>query len=103
MFFHKLVDRKNDKVKFVVILEINEEFISVLFGCIRFIFSYSFLSSSSDSLVETIVDKNHRSPKNLKKSIDGGDDLLNIGNEIETLVSEDKTIEKRFFQMNFKN
>ena len=51
----KLVDKKNDKVKFEIIPKTNEEYISVIYGCIRFIDSYRFLSSSLDSLVKTLV------------------------------------------------
>ena len=54
MFFKKLVDKKNDKVKFDIIPKTNEEYISVTYGCIRFIDSYRFLSSSLDSLVENL-------------------------------------------------
>ena len=43
MFFKKLVDKKNDKVKFDIIPKTNEEYISVTYGCIRFIESYRFL------------------------------------------------------------
>ena len=67
MFFKKLVDKKNDKVKFSVLPKTNEEYISVTYGCIRFNDSYHFLSSSLDSLVETLVDHNHKTVKNLKK------------------------------------
>ena len=35
MFFKKLVDKKNDKVKFDIILKRIEEYISVTYGCIR--------------------------------------------------------------------
>ena len=51
MFFKKLVHRKKDKVKFDIIPKANEEYISVTYGCIRFIDSYRFQSSSLDSLV----------------------------------------------------
>ena len=51
MFFEKLVDKKNDKVKFDITPKTNEEYISVTYGCIKFIDSYRFLSSSLDSLV----------------------------------------------------
>ena len=54
MFFKKLVDKKNDKVKFDIIPKTNEEYISVTYGCIRFIDSYRFLSSSLDSLVKNL-------------------------------------------------
>ena len=53
MFFKKLVDKKNDKVKFVNIPKSNGEYISVKYGSIRFIDSYRFLSSCLDSLVKT--------------------------------------------------
>ena len=67
MFFKKLVDKKNEKVKFVIIPKTNEEYISVNYGCIRFIDSYRFLSSGSDSLVKTLVDNSHKTLKILKK------------------------------------
>ena len=69
MFFKKLVDSKNDKVKFDIIPKTNEEYISVTYGCIRFIESYRFLSSSSDSLVKTLVDKSNKTLKDLKEEI----------------------------------
>ena len=42
MFFKKLVNKKNYKVKLDNILKTNEEYISVTYGCIRFIDSYRF-------------------------------------------------------------
>ena len=60
MFFKKLVDKKNDKVKFDIIRKTNEEYIPVSYGCIRFIDSYRFLSSGLDSLVKTLVDNSHK-------------------------------------------
>ena len=54
MFFKKLVDKKNDKVKFDIIPKTNEEYISMTYGCIRFIDSYRFLSSGLDSLVKNL-------------------------------------------------
>ena len=53
-FFKKLVDKKNDKVDFDIIPKTNEEYISVTYGCIRFIDSYRFLSSGLDSLVKNL-------------------------------------------------
>ena len=47
-----MVDMKNDKVKFDIIPKINEEYISVTHGCIRFVDSYRFLSMSLDGLVK---------------------------------------------------
>ena len=54
MFFKKLVDKKKDKADFDVMPKTNEEYISVTYGCIRFIDSYRFLSSGLDSLVKTL-------------------------------------------------
>ena len=54
MFFKKLVDLKKDKVKFEIIPKTNEEYISVRYGCIRFIDSYRFLSESLDKLVKNL-------------------------------------------------
>ena len=46
LFFNKLVDRKNNKVKFKTIPETCEEYFSVKYGCIRFVDSYRFPSNS---------------------------------------------------------
>ena len=54
MFFKRLVDLKIDKVKFKIIPKINEEYIIVKNGCIRFIDSYRFLSESLDKLVKNL-------------------------------------------------
>ena len=51
MFFKGLVEKKNYTVKFDIIPKANEEYISVTYGCIKFIDSYRFLSSSLDKLV----------------------------------------------------
>ena len=59
MFFKKLVDKSNDKVKFDIIPKTSKEYISVTNGCIRFIDSYRFLSSSLDSLVKTLAYNSH--------------------------------------------
>ena len=56
MFFKTLVDIKNDRVKFDIIPKTNEEYISVTYGCIRFIDSYRFLSSGLDSLVKNLYE-----------------------------------------------
>ena len=56
MFFKKLVDKKKDKVDFEIIPKTNEEYISITYGCIRFIDSYRFLSSGLDSLVKNLVE-----------------------------------------------
>ena len=67
MFFKELVDRRNDKVKFDVIPKTNEEYISVIYGCIIFIDSCQFLSSSLDSLVKTLIDNSHKTFRSLKR------------------------------------
>ena len=54
MFFKKLVVKKTDKIDFDIIPKTNEEYISVTYGCIRFIDSYRFLSSGLDSLVKNL-------------------------------------------------
>ena len=54
MFFKRLVDLKKDKVKFEIIPKTNEEYISIRYGCIRFIDSYRFLSESLDKLVKNL-------------------------------------------------
>ena len=55
MFFKRLVVFKKDKVKFNFFPKTNEEYISVTYGCIRFIDSYRFLSDSLDKLVKNLV------------------------------------------------
>ena len=54
MFFKRLVDLKKGKVKFDIIPKTNEEYISVTYGCIRFVDSYRFLSESLDKLVKNL-------------------------------------------------
>ena len=54
MFFKKLVDLKKDKVKFKIIPKTNKEYITVKYGCIRFIDSYRFLSENLDKLVKNL-------------------------------------------------
>ena len=56
LFFKKLVDKKNDNVKFKIIPKKNEEYISVGCGCIKFIDSYRFLKSSLQELVNNLDD-----------------------------------------------
>ena len=91
MFFKKLVIIKNDKVKFDKKPKTNEEYISVTYGCIRFVDTYKFLSSSLDSLVETLVDHSIKTLKNLKEEIVDNDEVLKIVNK---LVEDDKTFRK---------
>ena len=54
LFFKTLIDKKSDSVPLHVIPKTNEEYISISYGCIRFIDSYRFLSSSLDVLVKTV-------------------------------------------------
>ena len=89
MFFKKLVDKKKDKVDFDIIPKTNGEYISVTYGCIRFIDSYRFLSSGLDSLVKTLVDNSHKTLKNFKKEIFDSAEILNFVNKIEKNYSEE--------------
>ena len=59
------------------------------YGCIRFIDSYRFLSSSLDSLVKTLVDNSNKTLKNLKNAIIDNDEILDIVIEI---IEEDINI-----------
>ena len=54
MFSKRLVDLKKDKVKFKIIPKTNEKYISVKYGCNKFIDSYRFLSESLDKLVKNL-------------------------------------------------
>ena len=90
MFSKKLVDKKNDKVEIKIIPKTNKEYISVTYGRIRFIDSYKFLSSSPDYLIKKLVDKSHKTMKNLKEEIVDNDDILNIGKEIKVFHKEDR-------------
>ena len=73
------------------------------YACIRFIDNYRSLASSLDSLVEIIIDSDHKTVKNSEKEIVGddnidetnhsrSDDLLNIITHRGTLISDDTTI-----------
>ena len=90
MFFKKLVEKKNDEVKFKILPKTNEEYISVKYDCIRVIDSYRFLSSSLDSLVRTFVDNSHKTLKDFEEEIVDNDETLNIFNEIKMLITEGK-------------
>ena len=90
MFFKKLVDKKKNKVDFEIIPKTNEEYISVTYGCVRFIDSYRFLLSDLDSLVKTLVDNSHKTFEDFEKEIVDNDEILNIVNEIKRLITENK-------------
>ena len=83
MIIKKLVDKKDDIIKIEVIPKTNEEYISVTYGCIRFIDSYRFLSSSLDSLVKTLADTSQKRLKHLKEEIVGNDEVFKIVDKIE--------------------
>ena len=89
MFFKRLADFKNDKLKLDIIPKTNEEYNSVTYGCKRYIESYRFLSKSLDSLVKTLVDNSHKTLKSLKEEIVDNDEILKIVNE---MGKEDETI-----------
>ena len=113
MFFKKLVDKKNDKVKFDIIPKTNEEYISVTYGCIRFIDSYRFLSSSLDSLVKTLVDNSDKRLRDFKDEIVDNDETLDIVSKIEenyteeilNLEEDDRTIKnlKKYYLEGIEN
>ena len=102
MFFKKLVDKKKDKVDFDIIPKTNEEYISVTYGCIRFIDSYRFLSSGLDSLVKTIVDNTNKTLGDLKKEIIDNDEILDI---VYKITKDEKTIKdlKKDYPKEIKN
>ena len=89
-FFKNLVDKKSDKVKFDGTPKTNKEYLSVTYGCIGFIKSYRFLSSSLDSLVKTLVDNSHKTLKDLKEETIDIDEILKIVDEIKIIIEEDK-------------
>ena len=82
IFFKKLVDKKKDQVVFDIIPKTNEEYISLTYGCIRFIDSYRFLSSGLDSLVKTLVDNSNKTLGDLKEENVDNDYILNIVTDI---------------------
>ena len=102
MFLKKLVDKKKDTVDFEIIPKTNEEYISVAYGCIRFIDSYRFLSSGLDSLVKTLVDNSHITLKKSNEEIVDIDENLAIVNK---RGEDDRTIEdlKKDYPNEIKN
>ena len=59
-----MVHLKKDKVKLKIIPKTDDKYISVTYGCIKFIDSYRFLSESLDKLVKNLAEDDF---KNLKK------------------------------------
>ena len=82
-FFKKLVDRKNDEVKFDIIPKTNEECISVTYGCIRFIDIYRFLSMGLGGLVKNL---NENDFEILKKEFPDKWQYLNKKNSISVWI-----------------
>ena len=60
---------KEKKVDFGILPKTNEEFISVTYECRRFLDSHTYLSSSLDSLVKSLVDSTHKTLENLKNKL----------------------------------
>ena len=90
LFFKKLVDEKNDRVKIDITPKTHEEYISITYAWIRFIDSYRVLSSSLDEIVKTLVDISNKTLKKLKEEIADTDEILNTGNEMKILIEEDR-------------
>ena len=108
-FFQKLIYEKNDKVKFKTIPKTKKECISVRYGCIRFIDSFRFLSSSSDNLVKILLDSGHKILKDLDEEIADNDEILKNVKEIKRLNKERKQENdsikdlKKISRRNYKN
>ena len=66
------------------------------YGCIRFIDSYQFLSSSLDSLVKPLVVISIKTLKNLKNEIVENDEILDIVNKIMEEVKTNKDLLKDY-------
>ena len=90
MFFKTLVNRKKDNVEFEIFPKTDEKCISVKYGCVKFIDTYRFLSSSLDKLVQTLVNNSDKKLKDLKKEVIRDDKILNIINELENLIDKTK-------------
>ena len=90
LFYKKLLDKKNEKVEFEIIPKTNEKYISVNYGCIRFIYTYRFLSSSLDKFVKTIIDNSYKTLKEFEKGIVDNDQMLIFVNEIKTIIKQDR-------------
>ena len=84
----KLVDKK--KVEFHNIPKTNEEYISVTNGCIRYIDSFHFLSSTLHKGVKTLVDNSHKTLKDLEGKIVDNDEILKTANETKKLIKKER-------------
>ena len=78
LFFKSLVDITNDKVDFKILPKTNEEYISITYGCVKFMDSYRFLSSSLYILIITLAYNSLKSIGNLKKEFVDTDHILII-------------------------
>ena len=87
---------KRNKLDFEIIPKTNEEYISVTYGCIRFIDSYRFLSSGLNSLVKTVVDNSNETLGNLKKEIVDNEYILNIVTDIGEYNRTIKDLKKHY-------
>ena len=90
MFFKKLIDKRNDEVKFDIIHKTKEEYISVIYGCIIFIDSYRFLWSTLHSLVKTLIDISQKTMKDFEEEIVDIDEILNVVKEIKIIIKKDR-------------
>ena len=59
------------------------------YGCIRFVDSYRFLSSSVNSLVKTLIDNTDRTLKNLIEELVDIGEILKF---VKKIVEDEKTI-----------
>ena len=66
------------------------------YGCIRFIDSYRFQSSSLDSLVKTVVDNSNKTLGNLKKEIVDNEYILIIFTDIREYKRTIKDLKKDY-------
>ena len=92
MFFKALVDRKKDGVDFKILPKTDEKYISVTYGCIKFIDTYRFLTGSLDKLVKALVDNSNKKLKDLKKEVNGDDKIINIIEDLINISDKDQTI-----------
>ena len=91
LFFKTLIDEKPDYINLSVIPKTNEEYISVTYGCLRFIDSYRFLQESLDNLVKTLkqeeIEINSLPLKNIKEKYTNNIIIFNKIEELKGLIS----------------
>ena len=59
MFFNELINTKVDKNDLSVVAKTNEEYMSVNYGCIKFLDSMRFQPASMESLTESLKDEDY--------------------------------------------